>query len=35
MVRQDAIKTDDYGLMSAERSASIPKDLGRDDWWWD
>jgi hypothetical protein len=35
MVRQDAIKTDDYGLMNAERAASIPQDLGRDQWWWD
>ena len=27
-----AIKTDDYGIMSADRSASKPK---RDQWWWD
>ncbi len=35
MVRRDAIQTDDYGLLKAERSASLPQDLGRDDWWWD
>jgi hypothetical protein len=35
VVRPDAIQTDDYGLLKAEHAASLPKDLGRDDWWWD
>ncbi len=35
MVGQDAIQTDDYGLLKAEHAASVPTDLARDDWWWD
>ncbi len=35
LVSRDAIKTDDYGLMKADRTASTPKNLPRDAWWWD
>ena len=35
LVQPGAIKTDDYHLMQAERSASVPKNLARDAWWWD
>jgi hypothetical protein len=34
-VTRSAIKTDDYGVMKAERDGSAPKDLPRDAWWWD
>ena len=30
-----AIKTDDYGVLKAERRTSTPKDLPRNGWWWD
>lgn len=33
--QHDAIQTDKYGLMKAERAASLPQDLARDAWWWD
>jgi hypothetical protein len=30
-----AVKTDDYGLLKTDRSASRPKALPRNAWWWD
>lgn len=30
-----AVKTDTYGLLKTERSASTPKNLPRNAWWWD
>jgi hypothetical protein len=30
-----AVKTDEYGLLKSERSASKPKELPRNAWWWD
>ena len=35
LVKRDAIKTDNYGLMKAERAASTPKGLQHHAWWWD
>jgi len=35
LVAKEAVKTDTYGLMSTERSASQPKQLLRREWWWD
>jgi hypothetical protein len=32
---RDAVKTDTYGLMAGERSASTPQQLPRRAWWWD
>src|SRR4029079_6212353 len=32
---RDAVKTDTYGLMAAERGGSQPKELPRRSWWWD
>ena len=29
------ITTDEYGLLKAERAASLPRELPRDAWWWD
>ncbi len=34
-VQRDAIRADNYGLMKAERAASVPQNLPRDAWWWD
>ncbi|WP_254513448.1 DUF1598 domain-containing protein [Anatilimnocola floriformis] len=30
-----AVKTDEYGVLKAERRTSQPKDLPRNGWWWD
>lgn len=36
MLTDDAMKVDDYGLMKADRAASVvPKDIKHHDWWWD
>jgi len=36
LVQREALETDSYGLLPAERkAAAVPTDLGRDDWWWD
>jgi hypothetical protein len=35
LVQRTAIKVDNYGLMKANRTASAPKNLPRNAWWWD
>jgi hypothetical protein len=35
LVAAGAIKTDTYGLLKSERSASKPAELARRHWWWD
>ena len=35
LVKKGAIRVDRYGLMKADHSASKPKNLPRDAWWWD
>jgi hypothetical protein len=35
LVQPGSFKTDTYGLMQAERNASVPKNLARNAWWWD
>jgi len=35
LVKRDGIKTDNYGLIRANRSQSKPGELPRDAWWWD
>ncbi|QDU31043.1 hypothetical protein ETAA8_61960 [Anatilimnocola aggregata] len=35
LATKTAIKTDEYGLLKSERSASTPKELPRRHWWWD
>ena len=35
LVNRKAISVDDYGLLQAEHSGGLPKDLPRDVWWWD
>ena len=35
LVQPQAIQQDEYGLMSADRTGSVPRNLDRDAWWWD
>jgi hypothetical protein len=35
LARKYAVKTDEYGLLRGERTASQPKNLPRHGWWWD
>jgi hypothetical protein len=34
-VQKPAIAIDDYGALQAGRTASVPRDLAADAWWWD
>jgi hypothetical protein len=35
LASRDTVKTDTYGLMTAEHGGSKPKELPRRAWWWD
>ena len=35
LVKSSSIKTDDYGLMKAAHTDSVPKQVGAYRWWWD
>ena len=35
LAARQAVKTDDYGLMSTDRRAGAPQQLPRRAWWWD
>jgi hypothetical protein len=35
LAARQAVKNDDYGLVGADRRASVPKSLPKNAWWWD